>query len=1108
MKKNLLNLLKMASKSLFQGILIQCLLFSVLLADNVSAQSEQLSKIYVQLSNRNLLVQEVLQEIESKTNFNFVYPRDILPSDLRLELKRGRKLSISTILNELSEKANLKFRRVNETIYIATREGIRQFDQNQHVIQESTITGRVTSMSNDEGLPGVNVVEKGTSNGTVTDLDGQYSLTVNNNATLVFSSVGFTTEEIEVGGRSVIDLSMAEDVQQLQELVVVGYGTQEKSDLTGSVVRADIDAFREAPNVNIAQSLQGSVPGLNIGQTDAAGSNPSISIRGATTINGNQNVLIVVDGIIYTGGLNDLNPNNIESIDILKDPSSMAIFGAQAANGVVLITTKSGQDAGKPIFNLTSSYTTQNPSNQLTVFDRAGFIDKSFDADWEISFVPPEYTQLTSDWDYGDIVTDPELRNGYENGYDYNWWDEATDPGYITAHNLNVSGKTGDVSYFLAGGYTKQKGYIINDEFERITTRINLENAIFDWLKIGAQTFGTFSDYSGDSPSLGPLTVMTPLVRPFDENGEIILNPNGANISNPFLNSEANDFDKRNSLFGNFYLDLDIPFIDGLNYRLNYGHNYRWNRRYNSNEFDNGASGGATKTNNSNYDWTIDHIISYKKTFNEIHSLDVTLVAGQRERKFEETYAEGINYNNLRLSYNDLSLAAIQNIFSEAWDESYLYQMARVNYELNYKYLITATVRRDGFSGFARNEKIALFPSLGLGWVISEEGFMDHEWLNNLKIRASYGSNGNLVGRYASLARLVTYPAYVFGDGGSTQFGQQVQNLANPNLTWETTTGLNFGVDFSVLNNKLNGSIDYYTTTTNDLLFQVSIPEITGFDEIISNVGEVANRGLELQLNSEVIKRDDFSWNLNFNLASNRNRIQSLIGLDADGDGEEDDLTASGLFIGESINSIYDYESAGIIQLGDDVPPGFFVGTHRIVDQNGDDFIDPLDRVVVGRQEPAYQFGILNEFNYKQFTFRFFINSIQGGKEGYRGRNMLDGFGIGDNIRRNNMWREYDYWTPSNPGARYRRLDQSPAVDYIYYGDRSFIRLQDITLAYNFPKSLLDNIGLNNAKLFVSGKNLLTITDWEGWDPETGDGFRNNGRPVMQGVSVGLDVSF
>lgn len=847
---------------------------------------------------------------------------------------------------------------------------------------------------------------------------------------------------------------------------------------------------------------------MNIGQTDAAGSNPSISIRGATTINGNQNVLIVVDGIIYTGGLNDLNPNNIESIDILKDPSSMAIFGAQAANGVVLITTKSGQDAGKPIFNLTSSYTTQNPSNQLTVFDRAGFIDKSFDADWEISFVPPEYTQLKSDWDYGDIVTDPELRNGYENGYDYNWWDEATDPGYITAHNLNVSGKTGDVSYFLAGGYTKQKGYIINDEFERITTRINLENAIFDWLKIGAQTFGTFSDYSGDSPSLGPLTVMTPLVRPFDENGEIILNPNGANISNPFLNSEANDFDKRNSLFGNFYLDLDIPFIDGLNYRLNYGHNYRWNRRYNSNEFDNGASGGATKTNNSNYDWTIDHIISYKKTFNEIHSLDVTLVAGQRERKFEETYAEGINYNNLRLSYNDLSLAAIQNIFSEAWDESYLYQMARVNYELNYKYLITATVRRDGFSGFARNEKIALFPSLGLGWVISEEGFMDHEWLNNLKIRASYGSNGNLVGRYASLARLVTYPAYVFGDGGSTQFGQQVQNLANPNLTWETTTGLNFGVDFSVLNNKLNGSIDYYTTTTNDLLFQVSIPEITGFDEIISNVGEVANRGLELQLNSEVIKRDDFSWNLNFNLASNRNRIQSLIGLDADGDGEEDDLTASGLFIGESINSIYDYESAGIIQLGDDVPPGFFVGTHRIVDQNGDDFIDPLDRVVVGRQEPAYQFGILNEFNYKQFTFRFFINSIQGGKEGYRGRNMLDGFGIGDNIRRNNMWREYDYWTPSNPGARYRRLDQSPAVDYIYYGDRSFIRLQDITLAYNFPKSLLDNIGLNNAKLFVSGKNLLTITDWEGWDPETGDGFRNNGRPVMQGVSVGLDVSF
>jgi len=976
-------------------------------------------------------------------------------------------------------------------------------------ILEQVISGRVTDGESGEALPGVNVLAKGTTTGTVTDIEGRYRLTLEDAVSvLVFSSIGYQSEEVEVSGRSVIDITLMPDVQSLSEIVVVGYGTQEKSDLTGSVVRADIESFRESPNVGIAQSLQGTVPGLNVSQVDAAGENPTISVRGRSTINGNQNVLLVVDGIIYTGSLNDLNPNDIESVDVLKDPSSMAIYGAQAANGVMLITTKGGNKSAKPVFNYTGSFTTQNPSNTLSLMNREEFLQKSFDVDWEASYQEPEFTELKPDWSYADIVGDPELRAGYDNGTDYDWWDNATDPGYINAHNLSVRGSSGDVSYYLSGGYTKQKGYIINDEFERITTRINLENQVLDWFKIGAQTFGSFSDYSGSSPGLANLARMTPLVKASDENGEYVLNPNGSNLPNPFLVASADDFDKRNSLFGNFYADINVPFVEGLNYRLNFGNNYAWDRNYSSNRYDNGASGGAFKKNETWYDWTLDHIINYKKTWTEKHSVDLTLVAGQRERSYESTLATGSNYNNLRLSYNDLSLAAIQNIESEAWDESYLYQMARLNYEFDYKYLITATVRRDGFSGFAKNEKTALFPSLGVGWVISEEKFMDKMWLNNLKIRGSYGTNGNLVDRYASQAVLDTYAAYVFGDGGSTLFGQEVKNLANPNLSLETTTGFNFGLDFSVLSNRLGGSIDYYRTTTNDLIFDVSIPEITGFEQITSNVGEVANRGIELALNSQLVKSGDFAWNVNFNLAANRNEIVSLVGLDADGDGQEDDLQASNLFIGESINSIFDYESGGIIQLGEEVPEGFFVGTHRIIDQNNDNFIDPNDRVILGREEPAYSFGILNEFSYKDFTFRFFINSVQGGKNAYRGRNMLDGFGSADNIKRNNMWNGYDYWTPANPDARYRRLDQEPSFDYIYYGDRSFVRLQDVTIAYRLNNTLVENIGINNLKVFVSGKNLFTWTEWEGWDPETGSGFETNGRPVLQGFSVGLDMSF
>lgn len=1087
-------------------------------------------------SQGEISLASALLMLEKKFSVNFGYT-DKTVKDKYVGREKLEKGQLEQNLDEILSPLNLKFQKMDDKFYLiidkaeaespprmikkSSPEGVSfsqalqltpMRKQSKLPLVKSimqTINGKVTDQESGDGLPGVNVLAKGTTTGTVTDIEGNYKLVVEDDVTtLVFSSIGYLSQEVEINGRNTIDIMLSPDVQSLSEVVVVGYGTQEKSDLTGSVVRADIESFRESPNVNIAQSLQGTVPGLNIGQVDAAGENPSISIRGRSTINGNQDVLIVVDGIIYTGSLNDLNPNDIESIDVLKDPSSMAIFGAQAANGVILVTTKGGSKSSKPVFNYTGSYTTQTPSNSLTLMDRDAFIQKSYDVDWEASYQAPEYTQLNPGWSYADIVTDPPLREGFENGTDYNWWDEATNPGYINAHNLSVRGSSGNINYFLSGGYTKQQGFILNDRFERITTRINLENDIFEWFTIGAQTFASFSDYSGNSPALGNLATMTPLVTPTDDNGEFILNPNGNITANPFLIAAADDFDKRNSLFGNFYANIDIPFVEGLNYRLNFGNNYAWNRQYSSNPYDNGASGGAFKFNNHKYDWTLDHIISYKKNFADLHRLDLTLVAGQRERNFEETQAIGINYNNLRLSYNDLSLAAIQNIRSSAWDESFLYQMARVNYEFNYKYLVTATIRRDGFSGFAKNEKTALFPSVGLGWILSEESFLDKQWLNNLKIRGSYGTNGNLVERYASLAELETYPAYVFGDGGSTLFGQQVVSLANPNLTWETTTGFNFGLDFSVISNRINGSVDYYHTTTTDLIFDVSIPEITGFDQITSNVGEIANRGIELALNSQPIQRDGFTWNINFNLAANNNRIVSLVGLDANEDGMEDDLQASGLFIGESINSIFSYESGGIIQLGEEAPPGFFVGTHRIVDQNEDGFIDPNDRVIIGREEPAYQFGILNEFSYKDFTFRFFINSIQGGRNGYRGRNMLDGFGSGDNIRRNNMWNEFDYWSPSNPNARYRRLDQEPSFDFIYYGDRSFVRLQDITLAYRLNSAVVERIGIQNLKVFLSGKNLLTLTDWQGWDPETGSGFESNGRPVMRGISVGLDMSF
>jgi TonB-dependent starch-binding outer membrane protein SusC len=1083
----------------------------------VAVSAQELLDQRISVRANDLEIDAILSLIEKKSEAKFSYSPNLIKASRKVSLHATNE-KIAVILDKLLLPHAITYEVVGKRIILKRekpepdrRKTEKSGLEVNTLLADLTISGTVTDETGGV-LPGVNVLIKGTQRGTTTDQNGKYSLTIpeanGTPAVLVFSFVGYEVQEIPLDNRTTIDISLKPDLKALEEVVVVGYGTQKKSDLTGSVVRANIEAFRESPNVNLAQSLQGTVPGLNIGQVTQAGQNPSISIRGRTTINGNQNVLLVVDGIIFTSNMSDLNPADIESVDVLKDPSSMAIYGAQAANGVILITTKGGQKATKPVFNYTGSYTTQTPSNTLHLFDRDGFIKKSGDIDWQKAFLAPDYTQPNPAFSYADVVNDPPLREGFENGTNYDWWDNTTNPGLIASHNLSVRGSGQEFSYFLSGGYTNQKGFVMNDTFKRITTRINIENKIFRWFKVGAQTFASFSDYSGVSPALGGITIMSPLVQPTDAEGNYILNPNGTNNANPFLVAAADDFDKRNNLFGNFYANIDVPFVKGLSYRINYGHNYSWDRNYSSNPYANGAAGGAFKTNVHAYDWTLDNIVNYKKSFKEIHNVDVTLVAGRRERTYENTTATGTNYSNLRLIYNSLSLGTIQNIGSEAWDESYLYQTGRINYEFKYRYLLTATLRRDGFSGFAENKKTALFPSLGFGWVLSEENFMKVPAITMLKLRGSYGTNGNLVTRYASLARLNAYPAYVFGEGGSTEFGQLVTTLANPNLSWETTTGFNFGLDFSLLKNRLSGSVDYYRTTTNDLIFNVNIPEVTGFNQITSNVGNIANRGIEVVLNGKVADAGDLKWNATFNLAANSNRIVSLLGLDNDGDGVEDDLVASGLFIGQPIGAIYDYESAGIIQIGEEAPAGFFVGTHRIVDQNGDGFIDAQDRVIRGRNEPAYNFGLLNEFSYRNFTLRFFINSIQGGKNGYRALNMPSSLGIGDNIRRNNFWRELDYWTPANPDARYRGLDQGAATEYNYYDNRSFVRLQDVTLSYGLGQSIASKLGLQGLKVFVSGKNLATLTKWVGWDPETGSGLVTSGRPVMKGISVGLDVRF
>jgi len=974
------------------------------------------------------------------------------------------------------------------------------------IAQDKTVQGRLTTESGSP-ITGSSVTIKNTNTGTTTNLKGEYTISVAKGAILVFSNIGFTSKEATVGDGNTINIQLGMVSQSFDEVVVVGYGTRRKKDLTGSVASVNLEAQQNAPNTNIGQYLQGTVPGLNVGLSTYAGGTPPISIRGQNTINGNQNTLIIVDGIQFTGSLSSLNPDDIASIDVLKDASSTAVYGAQAANGVLLITTRKGKKGQKPRFSLSSSYSTQTPTVGLRPMKYDAYLDHVRQLYYDQAYLAPDYTKPNPDFDLASKL-DETMKDADGNivKTEYDWWDEATNPGFINDNQLSMSGGGERVSYLFSGGYTNQSGFIVNDKFKRKSLRINLDMQAAKWWTVGIQAFGSFVNKDGAEPRLSSIIQQSPLIDPYDEDGNPKPYPFETNYSSPFLTYDVDDYERHNYFFANLYSDMNIPFIKGLNYRINYGNNYRINEHNVASIYDAGLSGGASKEMENYYDYTFDNILTYKRQFGR-HDVTATLLYGAIERKYDQTLSNATGFSRLTLGYNSLEQGVNQYANSDAWSEALNYQMARVNYIYSDKYLLTATLRRDGFSGFAANHKYGYFPSVALGWVLTKESFFKPTWVDFLKIRAGYGISGNQTSRYNSLSRIISRASYVFGDGGSTQFGQQVQSLPNADLSWEKTAGLNAGVDFTLLAGRLSGSLDYYSNHTKDLLFSVTIPAITGFTTINSNVGELSNKGVELSLISRNIDTRQFKWSTTLSFSRNTNKILTLVGLDADGDGKEDDLVSSGLFINQSISTVYDYVTNGIYQVGEDIPAGYSPGTYRIVDEDKSGSITVADRRVLGRQEPAYRISLLNTFEYKGFSLRVFLNSIQGGKNGYLGANspvrVRD-----DNAIRYNYLDGIDYWSPLNPDGKYPQSIVAGAVSPTVYQSRSFVRLQDISLSYRFAGKWVERMNIQNLNVYVSGKNLATWTSWEGWDPETNQGLTINGRPVMKGFAAGINLTF
>ena len=677
-----------------------------------------------------------------------------------------------------------------------------------------------------------------------------------------------------------------------------------------------------------------------------------------------------------------------------------------------------------------------------------------------------------------------------------------------------MAGGSKRISYYLSGSHSDVKGVTMNDIYRRTTLRVNMDVNVTDWLKIGTNTFLAFLDYSGESPNIGNILLMNPVVSPFvspeEDNWELEANPTGIKTLNPFIQSRSQDLEKKHQINTNVYGIIDVPWVKGLRYQINFNYRLNASNSGNFNIYKDNLQGHGEKSYGNDYYWLVDNILSYNRSFNR-HHISATLVYGANKRKHDTTTAAGTGYDSDALGYNSLETATIQTIASTGYEESSLYQMGRISYNYDGRYLFNATIRRDGFSGFAENHKFGWFPSAGIGWVASEEAFMKKiSWINHLKLRVSYGRTGNQTSRYSSLAKMSS-ANYIFGDGASTSVGYSLSSMANPNLRWETTDELNTGVDFSFLKGRISGSIDYYLSTTKDLLWDMAIPSSTGFTKVATNIGRIRNTGVEISLNGTPVKAKGFEWNISTAFSANKNKIVTLLGEDNDGDGKEDDLVASGLFIGQPIGAVYGYQVDGMWQLEDNIPIGWYPGTYKLHDfGNGDYYeITPAeDRVILGYTEPAWRMGITNRLKYKGICLSFMINIVNGGKNGYLGANGGRDYTTIGNAEAQNEFTFTDFWSPRNPDGKFARTWVTPTVAGTLYQQRNFVRLQDLSLSYTLDEKYTRKLRAKDLTFSLSGKNLLTFTKWIGWDPELGVGAGHSSRPVMRSYSFGIELTF
>ncbi len=953
--------------------------------------------------------------------------------------------------------------------------------------QNVAVSGQVLDSSG-LPLPGVNIVVEGTATGTISDFDGNYSITVAPDAVLVFNFIGFQAQNVPVEGRALINVVMEEDFLSLSEVVVVGYGTQRREAVTGSVATVRGDQLREVASANVTQALQGRVSGVEMSQVSSKpGAEMQIRVRGTRSLNASNDPLIVLDGIPFAGKIGDISPSDIKSLDILKDASATAIYGSRGANGVILITTNKGQK-GQEARVTYNAYT-----GVKTLFN--------------------EYPMMNS----VELADLREAAGLYSNSLDEsidnntNWQDLMYENGIVNSHDLGVSGGTENANYNFGIGYYKDESLLPGQNYDRYSLRAAIDQQVGQYFNFGFTTNTSYSTTNGADLGLYNTLSASPLASPYNADGSlkrIISMPSDdqwvytresiENLGDGWAH-KTRGFGTYNSLYG----EVEAPWVEGLKYRVNLGLNYRQENhgRYTGEGVfnvtpDNPSTAAISNAHTTN--WVVENLLTYDRAFGK-HNFNVVALYSAEETTYfkselsaRDVPSDHLQFYNLGHADGELSVNPDNQDYYKSGLSSW---MGRVMYAYDNKYMLSVALRSDGSSRLAPGYEWHTYPAVSAGWNIKNEAFMDNVvWLNQLKLRVGYGQTSNQsIDPYSTLGRLSTRP-YNFGDSFATGF--YVSELPNPNLGWEFTETMNYGLDFSLLSHRLSGTFEYYQQTTKDLLFRVNLPSTSGVGSYMANIGESENKGFELSLNGVIVDdRNGWSWDAGINLYANRNKLTKLAS------GQERDEN-NWWFVGHPIDVIFDYEKVGLWQEDDAhrdiLEPGGNAGMIKVKytgEYNADGTpvraIGPDDRQILSL-EPKFQGGFNTRVAYKNWDLSVVgafkkdgvLISTLHSSSGYL--NMMSG-------RRNNV--KVDYWTPENTGAKYPKPGGVVSNDNPKYGstlgyfDATYMKVRTITLGYNFNKSLLDNFGIERLRMYATIQNPFVMfspfKDETGLDPET-----------------------